>query len=138
PRRWPIVIGCVLVVYAPASILLATAFRGDVRAERQFCRFGICDTDTVLDAQKQAHGGIVAAMPLPVLLEAVRRDPAAPRRWCDLGEAMSKAGRLEQARNCFSTALALGPDIPPVVLIVAYFYYDVGESKRALAQASRV
>jgi O-antigen ligase len=137
-RRWAIVLGCVLVMYAPASILLATAFRGDLQAERQFCRFGICDTDAVLEAQKQAHGGIVAAVPIPVLLEAVRRDPAAPRRWCDLGEAMSRAGRMEQARNCFSTALALGPDIPPVLLRAAYFYYDVGESERALAQTSRV
>jgi hypothetical protein len=45
---------------------------------------------------------------------------------------------MEQARRCFSTALALGPDIPPVLMRASDFYYDVGESKRALAQTSRL
>ena len=136
--RTAIALACLLVVYAPASILAATAFRGNLQAERHFCRFGICDTDAVLDVQTDEHRGTVGAVPIVDLLEAVRRDPASPQRWCDLGEAMLRSGRVEQARHCFANALALGPNIPPVLLRAAHFYHDVGEHERALAQTSRV
>jgi O-antigen ligase len=137
-RRNAIALACLLVVYAPASIAAATAFRGNLQAERHFCRFGICDMDAVLDVQTDEHGGTVEAVPIVDLLEAVRRDPASPQRWCDLGEAMLRSGRVEQARLCFANALALGPNIPPVLLRAAHFYHDVGEHERALAQTSRV
>ena len=51
---------------------------------------------------------------------------------------MLRSGQVEQARHCFSNALALGPNTPPVLLRAANFYHDVGEHERALAQASRV
>ncbi len=137
-RTGAVVLACLLIVYASASILAKTAFQGNLQAERQFCRLGICDTDTILDLQIEEEGGNVAEVPIADLLETVRRDPAAPGRWGDLGEAMLKAGRVEQARTCFANALALGPNIPPVLLRTATFYYDAGEHKRALAQSSRV
>jgi putative inorganic carbon (HCO3(-)) transporter len=137
-RRLAVVLACVLVVYAPAGVVAETVFRGHLEAERRFCRFGICDTDAVVEAQTREHGGIAAAVPIAVLLEAVRRDPADPHRWFNVGHALARSGRIEQARSCFATAVALGPDIPPVLLSAADFYYEVGEHKRALAQTSRV
>lgn len=51
---------------------------------------------------------------------------------------MFRSGRIGHARTCFSNALALGPNIPPVLLRAANFYHDVGENKQALLQTFRV
>ena len=131
-------LGCLLLVYAPAWIVFETAFRSDPRAERMFCRFGICDTDANLAAQKLEHGGIISAVPTAELVEAVRRDTATPYRWCDLGEAMLRSGRKMEARYCFSTALALGPNIPPALLRAADFYQGQQERQRALEETSHI
>ena len=126
-RRLAAGFACLVIIYAPASILLKTRFHGNERAEALFCRFGVCDTDAVIAAKTKEE-----------FLKAVRREPAAPDRWCDLGEAMLSSGRLEQARYCFSNALDLGRNIPPVLLRAAHFYRAVGENERALGQTSRV
>ena len=133
-----VVLAGVLVVYAGGRILLETAFRGNLEAERQFCRIGICDTDAVLVAQAQELTGRSPATTVAALTEALKRDPAAPYRWCDLGDAMVKAGRMNEATTCFSNAVALGPNIPPSLLRVAFFYEDVGERQRALTLTSQV
>ena len=132
------VLSGLLMVYAPAWILLETSFRGDAPVERLFCRYGVCDTDAVLAAQTLAHNGSVPDVPSAELLEALRRDAASPHRWCDLGEAMSKTGNIEEARFCFSAALALGTNVPPVLLRAANFYYGFGETQRALELNARV
>ncbi|HXM42938.1 MAG TPA: O-antigen ligase family protein, partial [Bryobacteraceae bacterium] len=82
-----------LIVYAPVRMLFDSQFRSDARAERLFCRFGICDTDAVVTAETLASGGHAAAVPPGELFKALRRDPNAPARWCDTGEAMLRAGR---------------------------------------------
>jgi|GEM_PF-585603 len=137
-KGFAIALGGLLVLYAPAWILFDTVFRSDPRAERFFCRFGICDTDAVLAAQTLEHGGKITAVPTAELVEALRRDAAGPHRWCDLGEAALQSGRTAEARYCFSNALALGPNIPPTLLRAANFYQDVQENQRALDQTSHV
>jgi O-antigen ligase len=47
-RRLVIALGCLLLIYAPASILLEAKFTGDPRAEARFCRFGVCDTAAMI------------------------------------------------------------------------------------------
>ncbi len=111
-RKFAIVVSSLLVVYAPARILLQLASKSEPRA--------------------------VGAVPKTLLLEELRRDPAAPDRWCDLGEARLQAGEERQARYCFAQALALGPNIPPVQLRAAEFYYRVHETKLALKQTSLI
>jgi O-antigen ligase len=137
-RGVAIALGCLLLIYAPAWILLETRLRGNLQAESRLCRFGVCDTDAVVASETANHGGIVAAVPAGELAEALRRDPAAPSRWCDLGEAMFKLGRVDQARVCFSNAQLRGPHIPPVLLRTAHFYHNVQEDTQALQQTSRV
>ncbi len=66
------------------------------------------------------------------------RDPASPHRWCDLGDAFFTAGRVNEARYCFSNALSLGPDIPPAHLRGANFYHAVGDDDRAMKLGARV
>jgi O-antigen ligase len=125
--RFAMGFACLIVVYASASILLETRFHGDERTEALLCRFGVCDTDSIVAAETKAE-----------YLKALRREPAAPHRWCDLGDAMLASGSPEQARYCFSNALALGRNVPPVLIRAAQFYHAVGENERALEQTSRV
>jgi tetratricopeptide (TPR) repeat protein len=139
--RWrPVAIGlgCVLLCYAPAWILLEERYKSDPRAEAWFCRFGVCDTAAAIASETENHGGSVASVPEGELLTALRRDPDAAFRWCDLGEARLRAGRVEQARECFSTAMALAPNIPPMRLRAANFYFDIHDGEQGLAQTARV
>jgi len=137
-RSLAVVISGLLIVYGSAWILFETLFVSELYAEELFCRAGICDTDAMLTAQTLGHGGNVAAVPPAQLIEALRRDAASPHRWCDLGEAMLQRGHWDQAGFCFSNALALGPDVPPIRIRAFRFYYRIGESEKALEQTAHV
>jgi len=136
-RTSPIVLGGVLVVNATAWMVFDTAYKGDPAAERAFCDFGICG-DNIVFAAEATKSASPAAFPLTKFVEDVKRDPAAPHRWCDLGDAFFRAGRANEARYCFSHAVALGPEIPPVLLRSANFYHAVGDDERAMQLGSRV
>lgn len=133
-----IALGCALLIFAPAWILLETKYMYDPQAESRFCRFGVCDTNSLIAGETSRQSGNVAAVPEYELLEALRRDTAAPLRWCDLGDALVKSGQVERARNCFSIALERGPNLPPVQLRAANFYYGVHEPKQAIEQMSHI
>jgi len=137
-KRVALLVSAILIVYAPARIWFERSFRANPQAEAVFCRFGICDTDAMIAAEIHEHGGSIAKVPLSVLNQALERDPAEPSRWCDLGEALNGNGRQDLARYCFSNALELGPNIPPVLLRVANFYFNLHENRLALAQCARV
>jgi len=137
-RRFAIGLAFLPIVYAPVRMLFESQYRSDSRAESQFCRFGICDTDAVMTAQTLAYGGHAGAVPAAELFKALRRDPNDPARWCDTGEAMLRAGRDADAGYCFSRALALGPHIPPVLMQAADFYYGTHQTGRAMEQMARV
>jgi len=131
-------LGCLLIAYASTWILFESEFRSDLQAESIFCNFGICDTDAVVTRQALDHGGKVADVSPPVLLTALRRDPNEPNRWCDAGAAMLKAGQFAAAEYCFSEAVALGPDIPPILMRAGDFYYSLRRTERSLEQRSRI
>ena len=139
--RWrplAIALACLVLLFAPAWILLEAGFTGNPSVEARFCRFGICDTEAVIASETARHGGSVASVPQGELLTALRRDPAAAFRWVDLGEALLQSGQAEQAKECFSTALAHAPHIPPLQMRAASFYYGIHEGERALEQTSRI
>lgn len=131
PREFALVLGVMLFVYSSAWILFETRFRNDPRAEEQFCRFGICDTDAFLSAQAPS-GESQAAAPVPELIEAVRREPASHIRWYYLCDAFTRSGNLDSARNCFSYLLTLAPKIASEQLLAADFYAGLGDNERAL------
>lgn len=135
-RKLAIGLAGILIVYAPVRMVFDSQFRSDSHAESEFCRFGICDTDAVITAQKLADGG--AAAPVAELLKALRRDPNSPSRWADTGEAMLRAGRYGDAQYCMSQALALGPHIPPLLMQAADFYSKTHQMGRAMEQMWRV
>ncbi len=69
---------------------------------------------------------------------AVRRDPASPYRWCELGEALAESGQIERARYCFRRGAALGPGTPSVLMRVANFHFGREETRQALAYTRQV
>ncbi len=137
-RRLAAGLALLLALYAPVRIVFDSQFRSDLQAESVFCRFGICDTDAVITAQKLAHGGQAAAVPVPVLLSALGRDPNGPTRWCDAGDALLRAGRDTDATYCYKQALELGPHIPTVLMQAADFYYATHQTRTAITQMTRV
>lgn len=78
------------------------------------------------------EGGTVATAAV-----RVRREPANPAAWCDLGEAFAAAGETEQARRCFARAQELGPRIPPVWVRSMNFHVERGEPEKALDASAR-
>ncbi len=137
-RAAAVALSAILIFFAPAWILFETRYRSDPQAEPLFCRFGICDTDAVLEREAAAHGGNRAALPTADLSRALHRDPASPVRWCDFGEALVQRGETERARFCFANALALGPYVPTVLTRASHFYYGLHDDKRALEENGRI
>jgi O-antigen ligase/tetratricopeptide (TPR) repeat protein len=137
-RGVPVFLTVILILFAPAWIVFETRYHGNSQAERQFCRFGICDTDAVLEAEAAGHGGNVAALPVAEIQWALGRDAASPTRWCDLGEAFAKRREITAARLCFSAAVALGPYVPIVLRRASQFALDSQEQKLALQENGRV
>jgi O-antigen ligase/tetratricopeptide (TPR) repeat protein len=121
----------VLTVYASGWLVLQHSFLSDPQAESWFCRFGICNMNGYLfpvdpDTVRQAY-----------VLESVRRYPASADRWSALGKAMWRSGQIEKARQCFSNAVALGPNRQGTLFTFADFYHSLGEDGLALEQTSR-
>lgn len=137
-RGVAIVLGFLLLVYAPAWILFEKKFKDDPLAEMRFCRFGVCDTDAWVASEAASHGGSIARIGVPELLRALQREPAASFRWCDLADAFLLSGQVEQARGSFSTALALAPHIPPVQFRAAVFYAGINDRKREFEQTAGI
>jgi tetratricopeptide (TPR) repeat protein len=140
-RKLSVFLGCLLVTYASVAILFDVKFRGNQRLEQLLSHFSILDNDLLVEkAYKQLdqrdRDNLTGAV--ETFREALRRDPASPYHWCDLGEALLEAEQVEKARYCFSRALELGPNTAPVLLRVANFHFRVDESREALQCTYRV
>lgn len=136
-RNSVLVLGCTAAIYAIAWLTFLHLYNNDKKAERTFCNFGICDTSTVLSAYRLLHGGVLTALPANEFLEPLRRDPAAPYRWEDLGDAWARDGFTSAARYCYSRALILAPRIPFMLFRGAQFYFRVGENTTGLQLSAR-
>ena len=132
-RRILLAIACVVLLFSLPALVFSESYRGDAAAEKEFCKFGICDTTTVLAASPSAKGPSREL----ALREAIRREPASPGHWADLGEALLKSGHASEAAPLFANALTLGPNVPPVLLQVADFYQKTGDTDRALPLVAR-
>lgn len=131
-RYFALALGLFVAVSAVAWFLFLSFFRADIQAERQFCRLGICDTDTVRSAETLLHGGRIALVPNKLLEAFLRRDPAMPYRWEDLGESLEAHGHTPAARRCFTRALVLGPNLPYTLYRAAEFHFLLTEDQIAL------
>jgi hypothetical protein len=134
-------LGCLLLIYASVSILFDLKFRGNQRLERFLSHLSLLDNDLLVEkghkqldqTDRDRLNGAVETF-----REALRRDPASPYRWCDLGEALLEAEQVEKARYCFQRALEFGPNTAPILLRVANFHFRLEESREALPCTYRV
>jgi O-antigen ligase len=132
PRNVVLVLGCLVTLYSGAWLVFLHSFKGNVQAERVFCRIGICDTDGVLALLAARHGGERASVPPSELRELLRRDPAGPARWCDLGESLQRRGDTAGAGYCFARALELAPHVPYILFRNARFQFASSQDRPAL------
>jgi len=100
----------------------------------------MCSDDLLLDSAKRAIQRTQpnAEVALGNLHEALQRDVISPYRWCDLGQALRQVGRVEEARYCYSRALELGPDSPPILWRIAMFYMRIKEKHSAMKSMSQM
>ena len=133
-----LVLGVASVASSVGWLAFLRSYQDDPRAERMFCRYGICDSAVELEIERAGDDPEIS-YPVPVddLVEYLRRDPAAPDRWEDLGEALQREGRTADARAAFDRAVRLAPRTPSTLLMAADFRFDIGERQPAVALLSR-
>ena len=119
-----VVVGIVLALFPNIRYLVGLRYSVDPVLERSVCRNVACSDELLLASAERLAGGSRedVAVALENLEEALRRNVASPYRWCDVGEALLAAGRIEEARYCFIRAVELGPQISPVLWRTAQFY----------------
>jgi hypothetical protein len=134
-------LSAILIVFSSAAILLETTYRNNSLVEAALCRFHICDTGHLVRQARIAarDPGVASAQRAFVdFRTALLRDIAYPYRWCDLGEASLLAGRIEEARYCFSRAVELAPNSPSILLQAAEFHFTTHHPDDALPYTSRI
>ena len=130
-----------MTIYGIGWLIFLSAFSNNVRAEPLFCDLGICDAHTLdvggppLDDVSEEMA--TTAMSPAAAMSLLRRDPAAPDRWEDLGDALRRAGRIREARLGFATAVSLGPHVPAVLFRAATFSFETEHSRDGLALMAR-
>lgn len=124
-------------IYAGAWLVFLHSYTNNVAAERVFCRFGICDSMNSTNLLRNQHRGDESGVPRADLIEFLRRDPAAPYNWEDLGDSFRHAGERAKASTCFATAVQLGPRIPSTLMRAANFHFGLDENKEALGLMAR-
>jgi hypothetical protein len=75
---------------------------------------------------------------IEVFQNLLRRNPASPSAWCDLGDALLDAKRPVDAQRCFSRASELGGRLPPIMLRIVNFYCRLPDASRALALSNEL
>ena len=140
--KWAsITLGLLLVLYCSGALVFFTWYSDDPEVEQFLCRFYLCDNERLLDwAYEHLWEGDPQSLEWAVSAyqESLRRDPASPFRWCDLGEALKRRGDLPRAKYCFERGVELGPSSPPVLLRAAYFHFGAGQQSRALKLTARI
>jgi tetratricopeptide (TPR) repeat protein len=134
-------LGTILVVYCSAGILSRTLWSNNEQVESILCRLFLCDSALLeLRARQQLMGtsedNVENAISL--LRKVLQRDAHDPYRWADLGEAFLEAGQKENARYCYGQVAVLAPRSPPLLLRVANFHFEIGETKQALPITARI
>ncbi len=127
-----VVVGTALALFPSIRYLVGLRYSVDPVLGRSVCRNVACSDELLLASAERLAGRSRedVAVALENLEEALRRNVASPYRWCDVGEALLAAGRIEEARYCFIRAVELGPQISPVLWRTAQFYIQVHEPNR--------
>lgn len=134
-------LGALSVSYGGAWVQFLNHYQGNAAAEARFCRFGVCDTQGVLTAQliaaREAQPDRAVTLDPKVLSSYLNRDRSAPYRWDEFGEALSNAGRRDEARKAFEHAVRLGPTSSSTLVMASEFAFDDGRERDGFELASR-
>jgi hypothetical protein len=140
-KRVAVLLGAALALLPSIMYLADLRYRFDPALQHSVCRSLLCSDRLLLDSADRLAAGAdrqdMSAV-LSALQEALRRNVASPDRWCDLGEALLAAGRIQEARYCFTRAVALGPQSPPVFWRTAQFYTQIREMNRSQEYMGRL
>lgn len=134
-RRIEVVLLALLAVFASARVAMQEGLAESDSWEAFLCRLGICSNDEQLQKAVDtlwSSSPDAADASIPGFREALRRDPASAYRWCDLGEAYQRAGRVDEARSCFEQAVLQGPHVPPILLRAGNFHLITGNASVGL------
>lgn len=140
-KRVVVLLGAALALLPSIMYLADLRYRFDPALQHTVCRSLLCSDRLLLDsADRLAAGGEKQDMEaaLADLQEALRRNVASPDRWCDLGEALFAVGRIQEARYCFTRAVELGPQSPPVFWRTAQFYTQIHDTSRSQEYMGRL
>jgi tetratricopeptide (TPR) repeat protein len=138
--RPPLAASCLLLAYGAAAAWSGRVCRRDPAAAPPWARRWLCDEEELAQrAYAQLWEGPQGRRAAAAALELiVARDPASPRRWCDLGDAWLEAGDVRRASNCFTQAIGRAPHSPLIRLRAANFYFRAGDAESALRQTAQV
>jgi tetratricopeptide (TPR) repeat protein len=140
-RKPAIVFGIILVAVASTWLWLEVRAGDNPQLERTMCRYLICADDLLLEhAGQQLKLGTSESIRQAVdnYRESLRRDPASPYRWCDLGDALFASGEEAEARSCFARAVDRGPDLAQVLWRAGQFYLKLKENRTGLRCMARI
>lgn len=140
-RTISLCVASVILAYSAVILAFDAWFPADLAVEQALCRFGICANDLVVatayERLTQGSEHDVAAA-LPLLEEALRRNPHSPIAWLDLASANATAGRDEQARSCLQSAVRQGPNDARVRLRAGNIHLRLGDRQLAFRHLSGV
>src|SRR5438128_836148 len=139
-RRIAIVLATAIAIIPSIRYLYELRYRWDPALQHSVCRSLACSDDLLLESAKTASQADQSKIPyvLANLTEAVRRNTVSPNLWCDLGQAMRQARRIEDARYCYARAVKLGPANAPVLWRTGLFYLRIKDKQNALRYMSQL
>jgi hypothetical protein len=106
--------------------------RSQLSPDSWVCRQGFCRIDQVIDAMSSPEGRSTSFASL------VLEDASNPFVWCTYADSLALNGERDKARAAFDTAVALGPDIPPVLMRAANFDFTHDRMDEEISLSNRI
>jgi len=130
-QKITVILSAILAIFPSITYLADLRYRIDPTLERSVCQNLVCSDELLLESADRLTAGNQRdeTFALANLEEALRRNVASPNRWCDVGEALLRLGRIEKAKYCFARAVELGPQNPGVFWRTAQFYMRIQEPR---------
>jgi hypothetical protein len=137
----PAPLALAVIALSAAALLADVNWLEAPGADSPLCRLYLCSNASLLDRANISAaepGKAAAESAIADFREALRRDVSYPYRWSDLGDALSRAGRADEARFCYQRALYLAPNSPFILIRAANFEFGHDRPAAALPLTARI